>query len=84
LPAIDLSARVLAIRDGARARAESDRERNRREMPETARILDDVRATFGIPQWMRFTEAGRTVEHGSALDYSRAVQASTHIKRGKR
>lgn len=79
----DLLDRVALIRDGARARVESDRERNRREMPACAALMDELTAAFGKPQWLRLTEGGRTVEHGRPLAYTVAVQASATCKPGK-
>ena len=79
----DLLDRVALIRDGARARVESDRERNRRTMPVCAALMDELTAAFGRPQWLRLTESGRTVEHGRPLAYTYAVQASATCKPGK-
>lgn len=45
------------------------RERNRRDMPETARILDELRAIFGQPAYLLVYENGRVVEHGTRPDY---------------
>lgn len=83
------AARALAIAARARESAEPTRERNRREMPEATRLMDELTAVFGKPQHMRWTEAGRTVEWGKPLQYSYAVQASVGPKpakpiRGKR
>lgn len=72
--------RAAAIAAQARARAEPERQRNRRDMPESTRIIDELAATFGKPQYIRLTEAGRTVEWGTPLAYSYAVQASTGPK----
>lgn len=80
------AARAAAIAISARARVESDRERNRREMPEATRLMDELTAVFGKPQWFRWTE-GRTVEWGTQIAYSYAVQASashTKPKRGRK
>ena len=52
-------------------------------MPETARLVDGLRRVFGAPQWLRFTENGRTVEHGRPVEYTRAVQASGRHGRKK-
>jgi hypothetical protein len=43
---------------------EERREQNRRDMPETTRVIDELRAAFGPDciERMRFTEGGRTVE----------------------
>jgi hypothetical protein len=81
---VDLAERAAAIAVSARARVESDRERNRRDMPEATRLMDELTATFGKPQWCRWTEAGRTVEWGKPLQYSYAVQASVGPKRKER
>lgn len=79
----DYLARVAARAADLRQQVESDRERNRREMPEATRIMDDLTAVFGKPQWFRWTEGGRTVEWGTPVEYSRAVQAGVGPK-GKR
>lgn len=76
--------RAAAIAVTARARVESDRERNRREMPEATRLMDSLTAVFGKPQWFRWTEGGRTVEWGKPVEYTRAVQASVGPKRKER
>ena len=54
--------RAKRIAETARANSGSEREKNRREMPETARILDELRSVFGKPSSFRFQEAGRVVE----------------------
>lgn len=75
---IELAERAAAIAVSARARVESDRERNRRDMPEATRLMDELIAVFGKPQWCRWEEGKRTVEWGKPVQYSYAVQASVH------
>lgn len=72
----DYLARVAARAAGLRQQVESDRERNRRDMPEATRIMDMLDAGFGKPQWCRWTEGGRTVEWGKPIAYTVAVPAS--------
>lgn len=79
-----LADRAAAIAVTARARVESDRERNRREMPEATRLMDSLMAVFGKPQWFRWTEGGRTVEWGTPSAYNWTVQASVGPKRKER
>ena len=76
--------RAAAIAVTARARVESDRERNRREMPAATAWLDEMRATFGNLPAGRVTEGGRTVTWGVMPAYSYAVQASVGPKRKER
>jgi hypothetical protein len=80
----DPAARALAIAARARESAEPTRERNRREMPEATRLMDEYTAVFGKPQWFRWAEGGRTVEWGTPVAYSYAVQASAGPKRKER
>lgn len=74
----------MAIAAHAREIAEPTRERNRREMPEATRLMDSLTAVFGKPQWFRWTEGGRTVEWGTPVPYSYAVQAGVGPKRKER
>lgn len=48
----------------ARSKAEADKVRNRLQMPETAARLDDLRAYFGKPDYIRVWEGDRVVERG--------------------
>jgi hypothetical protein len=57
------------------------RERNRLEMPETAALLDELRARFGTPARFSLTENGRTVEWGAALP-DREVPAAPVFREG--
>lgn len=79
----ELADRAAAIAAHARAQVEPTRQRNRRDMPEATRIMDELTAVFGKPQWCRWTE-GRTVEWGTPVAYTYAVQASVGPKRKER
>jgi hypothetical protein len=81
---VDLADRAATIASLARVSLRSDRERNRREMPEATRIMDELTAVFGKPKWFRWTEGGRTVEWGTPVVHSYAVQASVGPKRKER
>lgn len=54
----------------AKAKLDAERQRNRELMPETAKVLDEMRKHFGVPAWFRFTEGGLTVEWGERVPVS--------------
>ena len=56
--------RVSALSERAAERDADYKRRNRELMPETAAIIDGLRAVGISPAWGKFKENGRTVEFG--------------------
>lgn len=65
----DLAQRASAIAQSARTRVVSERERNRQNMPEATRIVDEIRSVFGPPVYLRFVENGYTVAWGQRPEW---------------
>ncbi len=72
----DLVAHTARIAESARSRAAeansraaAARARNRADMPETAAIVDDIRAVFGPPVYLRFTEGGHEIAWGQRPEW---------------